>query len=169
MNDVTANGVVAWWGTDYQIRLGSRQITFGPEWNTYPLTDGVNVVYRKHLTTGLATYLYDGTSEIELAAPISGHDPQFEVTNGYVAFTKQDVGGAVQVHLRSQAGTRQVSIFGTDSSPETLGPDGGLTFLNQNVRYLDLSTNKVGSGLGRATQIGGIWHVVIGRSVFRVN
>jgi len=168
-NDVTADGVVAWWGSgDYQVRLGSRQITFGPERNVYPRTDGVNVVYRKGPPENTSTYLNDGSSEIRISPTTPGPAPQYLVANGYVAFMMEDAGAVDQVHLRSPTGTRQLSIFGSDSALETLAPDGSLTFRNRNARYLDTSTNKVGSGLGRAVRIEGVWHVVVGRSLFRV-
>ena len=58
-NSVASNGDVVFWGNDYKVYRYRRGVTTllsesKTLWNTYPITDGTNAVYRRH--TGVQTY-----------------------------------------------------------------------------------------------------------------
>jgi hypothetical protein len=182
-NDVAANGDVVYWTTDYQIvryRNGvTTTLTSDAELrNTYPATDGVNVVYRKcHPSNGtcsIATYTTGGEillTPIESRLPGPGWD--YQLNNGWIAFTKLNAFGQTQVWRRSPTGQEiQLSFFGTSSFVDSLGPNGEVSFINNNRRYLaipDQPLFQVGSGLGQSAWLDGQPHRTIGRSAFRVN
>ncbi len=182
-NDVAANGDVVYWTTDYQIvryRNGVKTtLTNDTELrNTYPTTDGMNVVYRKcHSSNGtcsIAAYTSGGEillTPIESRLPSPGWD--YQLNNGWIAFTKLNAFGQTQVWRRSPLGQEmQLSFFGTSSFVDSLGPNGEVIFLNNNRRYLNIPDRplfQVGSGLGQSAWLDGQLHRVIGRSAFRVN
>jgi len=139
-NDVTNQGEVVYWvgagwsgpgdtTYDYNIfryrdgvttRLTNDQYF----WNTYPLTDGINVVYRKHdPCCGEQHYqitMYnDNLGEITLR-PMGASEPQpdldFQLRSGWIAFTKPGQGGLLQVWVRSPSGEEsQISTFNASS------------------------------------------------------
>ncbi|MBI2927072.1 MAG: hypothetical protein HYY24_15360 [Verrucomicrobia bacterium] len=182
-NDVAANGDVVYWGGGYNVYRyqggkTTQLSTDGGLWNTYPLTDGKNVVYRKHdpccgaQRFGLA--LHDGSSE-RMLTPLElrplGPGSDYQVNNGWVAFTKLGTGGQLQVWTRSPTGAEtQITFFGDSSRIEALAPNGevlfrhGRRFLSRSgVTPLDIS-----SSLGRVFWQDGHWWVIIGRSLFQV-
>jgi hypothetical protein len=149
-NDVADNGDVAYWTATYNVlryRSGTTTAVTSDggttRWNTYPLTDGVNVVFRRHppccpptATSEIA--LYDGSTVTLLAAGVRDVLPgnDYEVNAGWTAFTKPDVSGSWQVWTRSPTGAlRQVSIFGSTSIIRALAPDGSVVFDNGANRY----------------------------------
>src|SRR5438552_16768124 len=95
--------VVYWVGrssTDYNIyryRQGANTKLTNDNslWNSYPLTDGINVVYRKHTpccsSETYALMLYGSSGEVTLAAPYLGN-PQpgadYQLNGGWSAFTR---------------------------------------------------------------------------------
>ena len=180
-NDVATNGTVAFWNRDYDIELyqggSTTALTDDLElWNTWVVTDGTRVVYRKH-TPCCANQVYaivlnDGTQEIELrpaasAEPSPGRD--FQVVPGWVAYT--DLGNLGQRHvwLYGPTGSRQqLTFFGSSSTIELLA-DSGAVMLASDRRYhaaTDGTLTEVGSTLGRPYFVGGRWFIAIGRSVF---
>ena len=128
-NDVAANGDMVYWTYDdqlYRYRSGtSTQVGSG----SYPITDGVNVLYVKNY---VAPYqfgdfaLFDGTNET-----ILGPQPGLAVYSralsaGWTAFTKPGT-GQTQVWTRSPYGVQtQRTFFGSSSEVFALAPGGDL-------------------------------------------
>jgi Big-like domain-containing protein len=187
-NGVGANGDVVYWTAPgyeiYRYRAGTTtQLTNDTDrWNVYPLTDGVNVVYRKGTpcceSQTYAIERHDGSAETELA-PARAREPQprqdYQVNNGWVAYTKADASG-LQVWTRSPTGVeRQVThVLGGLGfhAIESLGPGGEVVFFDGR-RYLArpdyTAPIQVGSMLGRAIWVGGELHLVIGNTLLRFN
>ncbi len=184
-NDVAANGDVVYWGGDFDIyryRDGkTAQLTADTAlWNSYVLTDGINVIYRKHdpccgaQRFGLA--LHDGSGEtmltpLELRPLEPGPGSDYQVNNGWVAFTRLGTGGQLQVGTRSPPGTEtQIPFFGDSSRIEALAPNSEVMF-RHGRRFLSRSGAMpidINSGLGRIFWQDGHWWVIIGRSLFQV-
>ncbi|MBM4135295.1 MAG: choice-of-anchor D domain-containing protein [Nitrospira sp.] len=191
MNDVAENGDVVYWSNEYAYNIFRyrkeviTQLTNDKYdsgiWNTYPLTDGINVVYRKHTpccsnqTYSIAMY---GASGEEILAPARTQEPSpgqdYQVNNGWTAFTKSGTAGELQVWLRSPSGEQQqITHFGSSSRINALGPNGDVTFTNGNRLYLGRPDSKpiidIGSSLGRSLWEDNQWLVIIGRSLFKVD
>lgn len=180
-NDVADNGTVAFWNRGYDIELyrdgSSTALTNDTEsWNTWVVTDGTRVVYRKHTPCCAdqvyAITLHDGTQEIELAPAVSaepnpGRD--YAIVPDWVAYT--DLGNLGQRHvwLYGPMGARtQLTFFGTSSTIELLAASGELMLANDR-RYhatTDATLTDVSSRLGRPYFVDGRWLIAIGRSVF---
>lgn len=191
-NDVADNGdAVYWTGArkyppyDYHIfryRGGTTtQLTSDTElWNVYPVTDGVNTVYQKSDpccgTQRYGLFLNNGSTEIELAAlqlrqarPSPG--PDYQVSRGWVAFTRLGTGGQLQVWTRSPSGTEaQITFWGDSSRVSALAPNGEVMFWH-GKRYLSRPAEvpiEI-TGLGNVFWQDGNWWITIGRSLFKVN
>jgi hypothetical protein len=187
-NDVAANGDVVYWSSQepplyniirYRNGITTTLTSDSALWNTYPSTDGVNVVYRKHspccVSASYAIAMFGAGGETILAPSRSQEpipDRDYQLNNGWIAFTKAGADGNIQVWTRSPAGVlRQVSFFGTSSSIDGLGPDGSVTFTNQQRLYLsqpNSTTMEIGSALGHSFWQDGHWLVIIGRSLFEI-
>jgi hypothetical protein len=193
-NDVAANGDVVYWSyPDYSVwryRGGvATQLTHDNSttlWNTYPVTDGTNVVYRKHspCCSGqtYAIAMYGASGEVILVPARSvevtpGRD--YQAANGWMAFTRPSPSGPRQVWVRSPAGQEtQLSFFGSFSSIDALAPDGQVVFLNGNRLYLagpGLPASDIGAQFGAvyprlssSYAQNGQWFRAIGRTLFRV-
>lgn len=189
--DVTEQGFVAFWDKEYDILTYqdgvTRRLTNDPDstvWNTYPVTDGALVVYRKTApccsvqTVTLA--LHTGTEEILLAQPRPMLDVRpgrdYAVNSGWVAYTDLASGGQTQVWLRSPAGeTRKITDWSVSSTVEALGPGGQLAVQNfmEGKTHLHVSRGTeplqdLGSVEGRALWLDGAWHVLWADTLFRV-
>ena len=147
--------------------------------NTYTLTDGINVIYRKHTSCcsnqTYSIFMYGTSGEIQLAAyrerePVPGFD--YQVNNGWTAFTRLGTGEQLQIWLRSPQGvTSQETFFGTSSRINTLNPAGEYTFIHENRLYLsghDKNAIDVASAHGNSFWLDGEWYVVIGRTLFKI-
>jgi hypothetical protein len=187
-NDVTPEGVVVYWTyPGYQVfryhEGSTRQLTGDADlWNTYPLTDGTNVVYCKSTPhssdTTHAIAMHGLAGEVILAEPRSqGPSPgeDYQVKNAWIAFTKSGTSGQLQVWTRSPSGDlEQRSFFGTSSCVEALNPYGEVVFRNGQTRCLSLPGQSF-SSLGRypnapkAFWQDGQWLLSIGRSLFAVD
>lgn len=185
MNDVASNGdIVYWHGSSYQIYRYRGGVTLqltndSTLWNTYPLTDGVNAIYRKHSpccsnqTYEIAMYTASGE---QILTPAMSQKPRpdadYQVNNGWTAFTSPGTDGVFQIWLRSPASDlTQLSFFGTSSSIDALGSNGDITWIFGSRRYLSTSgalTVDIGSSLGKSIYQGGQWYVIIGRSLFSI-
>jgi hypothetical protein len=187
-NDVSSNGDVVYWTNEastnynvYRYRAGgggklTNDISL---WNTYPRTDGINVVYRKHTpccaNQTYAIMLYSATGEVTLAPP-RVQEPRpgvdYQVDGGWVAFTRMST-GPLQVWTRSPAGEEtQLTFYSTGSAVEALSPLGGVVFRHEDRFYLkelDMPAVEIGATRGRYFWQGGQWFRAIGRSLFRVN
>jgi hypothetical protein len=184
--DVAANGDVAFWRSadDGVFRYRGGVITRisdvgGPLVNGAPLTDGGKFVYFTRQAAGGATYrivMREGGVEVELAperadGPLPRRD--YAVTDGWVAFTRPDAGGNLQVWTRSPAGTlRQVSFFGADARIESLAPNGSVVFSSGGRRYLDTGAGApqdIMATRGLVRWRDSRFVVLLGRVAFEIN
>jgi hypothetical protein len=154
-------------------QLASREIgpTLGIE------TDGTNVVFNEQV----ATPPPNGAVNIQLITPAGEETlatwpnfigPAFQARNGWVAFTKPGTSGQTQIWTRSPSGVLlQRTFFGSSSTLESLGPNGEVTFLVNNGRYVSLPGAQpwwVNSVQGRVRWQDGKLLIILGRSVFEV-
>jgi hypothetical protein len=182
--DVASNGDVVYWtnGTNDQVfrfRGGlSTQLTTDAMQNIDPITDSVNVVYLKNKqVTSYDTLGEHVLTPGDFGGRSSGQD--YQVANGWVAYTKSGVASDRQVWSHSPTGDdAQVTHFGTSSSINALGPNGEIALINAfggaSRRYLalpDYSTipRDISSDLGSAFFQNGNLFITIGRSLFQVN
>jgi hypothetical protein len=149
-------------------------------WNTYPLTDGINVVYRKHdPCCGEQQYqitMYnDNLGEITLSLmgasePYPGLD--FQLRSGWIAFTKPGQGGLLQVCVRSPSGEEsQISNFNASSYIDALAPNGEVTFIADGHRYLGTrgtSPIDIGPSDGQSLWLEGKWYIYIRGTLYQV-
>jgi hypothetical protein len=96
----------------------------------------------------------------------------YQVNNGWAAFTRVGVDGVSQVWLRSPAGdVTQLSFFGSSTSIDALGPNGDATLISRYRRYYCTSGAMpidVGSSQGKSFYQDGQWYAIIGRSLFSI-
>lgn len=182
-NDVARNGDVVFWANydifRYRDGLISPISDDRSYWDTYPRTDGINIIYRKHgPCCGNQQYkivLSDGSQELVLGSqraqePRPGGD--YQVNNGWAAFTEPGSSNQFQVWLRNPLGSKkQVSFFSTSSFIEKLAENGELIFHSSRRHYLfryDKPTLDISTNLGWATWQEGNWYKVIGGTIFLV-
>ena len=184
MNSVGPNGAVAYWTSDYKVKFnkgGFDSVVSSPSlWNTYTITDGTSVLYRKHdpccNNQRYGIYLFNGIQEVELAPLEAGYEPNpvtdYDARAGWIAFTRSGTSGQRQVWLRSPSGIEnQITFFGDSSRIEAVGADGS-AILKRSRRYyskIDSTPLDVSSTLGRTFWVSDSWMVAIGGSVFRIN
>jgi hypothetical protein len=117
-NDVAANGDVVFWDSvaPYEVhrwRNGVRTKLSdapSPAWSTYPVTDGVNTVYRRTprcCESGTRSIAFsDGTTETVLPGSEVSFDPNpggdYDAAAGWIAYTRA---ARAEVWLRAPAGT----------------------------------------------------------------
>jgi hypothetical protein len=175
-NDVAANGDVVYWNSGYNIyrwRGGSTEALTTDSstiWNIYPVTDGVNVVYRKRQGSGqaLGLALHDGTRETILA---TGDVGDYAVAGGYVTYGVADLTSALQVWRRGPGGAEQLSIFSTSSTIDAIGSDGTVLLTHSGRRYRaspGIALQEIGSSLGRVIVRDGVFLVLLGGTVLEV-
>jgi len=148
--DVASNGDVVYIDAARQVvrvRLGVPAPLTDPAYIIdQPRTDGTHVVFAR-ITAGCPTEPCVATVRIgpdgtEVLAQGSGID-QYETNNGWVAFRRPGPSGVMQVWTRSPAGVLEPRTnLSTDSSIESLGPDGEVVVLSAGRRYL----NRAGTG-----------------------
>ena len=187
-NDVSAQGDVVYWDYTYSIRRwhngSSVQISHQPPstWATYPVTDGVNVVYRETspccgAETGSVAFS-DGQSETLLdsyrtAWPWPPSD--YLASNGWIAFTRPQAtpSGPLQVLTRDpQGAVAAVSADGQAASIEGLNPTGQVMYTTNQGNYLAAAGEipfPLGSGLGRPFWADNHWYFINGGSLLRVD
>ena len=148
-NLVAANGDVAYQETDnnvYWYHGGTTQRLTADASdvisNSYPITDGINVVYRKGLPCcdpqPMTLIVTDGTTTTVLATGLTSPQPgvAYMVNSGWVAFIKPDINGVQQVWTRSPTGSVQAaSAFAAQSTLAALGADGSVLFDTGDKRY----------------------------------
>lgn len=185
-NDVAANGDVVYWGQDYNVyrwRAGITQaLTAFPSgglWNSYPVTDGINVVYRAHTPCcGTQTYrlvVHDGTQPSYLTAGTTaepGPESGYAVAGGFVAYAAEDATGTLQIWRHGAGGGQQLTFFGSDSRIDAILPDGTVLLTQQQKRYRarpGQALQLMGSALGRVIVRDGLPWVLIDRTVLAVS
>ncbi|HYI07438.1 MAG TPA: Ig-like domain repeat protein [Thermoanaerobaculia bacterium] len=185
LHDVDDDGTVAVWTADYDIYLWDAGVATPLVTATastqylYPVIDGTTVVYRKQ-TCCTAPQLFsiirnDSGVETELAppstlAPLPRTD--YQVNNGWVAFTKPGASGERKVYT-AEAGeaAQQMSFVPTHSFIETFAPDGTVAFTTLEGRYFGSTApppDRINSELGKTHLIDGVWHVALGRTLFLI-
>lgn len=164
-NDVASDGTVVYWSHDewsgpsdttydynifrYRDGTSSRLTDDSDIANTYPLTDGGNVVYRKSLLPTIndsklvqhdyQTVFLNSEGELILSSnrPAVTQGIDYQINNGWVAFTDFDENDNLQVWTISPSGEmEQVSDIGGQVKIDALGPNGELTFQNGSRTYL---------------------------------
>jgi hypothetical protein len=146
-----------------------------------PLTDGINVVYRKQISsTNSEIVMYnDSVGEVVLrssSAEFLTPRVDYLPNGGWIAFTRVDIvqGTAVrQVWLRSpQGGIFPASTYGTDSYINSVG-NGQVMYVNGGYLYLGRPgmAPVLISPFADGTQsvwLQGSWHVYFGGALYRV-
>ena len=148
-----------------------------------PVTDGINVAYARHQTSGRgALKLFTAAGEIELAAgqalgaaPVPGYD--YAVAGGWAAYT-DFLSNQRVVYTRSPDGTVGLaSPFAAPTAIDALSETGEVVYLvtqeDGNRRYKghagggapELVTNHQ---LGRARAVGGDFYVTLGASLLKL-
>jgi hypothetical protein len=182
-NDVAANGDVVYaTQTDLQIfryrgGVNTPLTNDAPLKNSYPRTDGINVVYRKATTTltDWEIAFHDGSVETILDSfqPVEVQpDSAYQVEGGWTAYTRRAMDGTRQVWVRSPLGVfTQLSSLAGSSHVESLSPGGRVAFVFNNRRYLAAQGEmpvEVSSGLPTSLWENEIPFVALGRSLFRI-
>jgi hypothetical protein len=182
-NDVAANGNVTYWDTKYQINLYNNDgviISLTDDtayWNVYTITDGNLHVYRKQTNNpksyAIAVHNTENETFLTQFSEID-YTPraEYQVMNGWVAYSK--IGGLGQSHVwvRSPSGSEyQLTFYGNSSSIDKLSDYGETAIINDNSRYLvTLGNNprRTNSSLGKAYSNSGVWYLTIGRELFQI-
>lgn len=136
------------------------------------VTDGINVAYLGRVPNpfGIKTQLITLGGEETLAVWPSYVGAACMLSSGWAGYTKPGTSGQTQIWTRSPAGTQQQrTFFNASSTLESVGPNGEVTFLNNNARYVSLPGVQqpvwVNSGQGRVRWDDGKLLVILGRSV----
>jgi hypothetical protein len=137
-------------------------------------TDGTNVVFDEQVSDPLAVniQLITPAGEETLAVWPGFFGPAFQTRNGWVAFTKPGTAGQTQIWTRSPSGALlQRTFFGSSSALESIGPNGEVTLLFNNSRYLSLPGAQpwwVNSAQGSVRWWDDRLFIILGRSLFEV-
>jgi hypothetical protein len=149
-----------------------------------PVTDGTNVVYRRCQGTAESPYapceivLYTPESAETVVSSTSGAVParhtDYQIRDGWVAYTAVSEVGIKQVWIRSPTGsTQKLSVFGSDTVLErdTLHA-GEVMMLTREERWLgqaDVLPVLISTSSGISKKVNGYWFVAIGRTLFAVD
>lgn len=185
MNDVASNGDIAYWTSADQIYLwrngSTLTLTNDTQWNIYPVTDGVNAVYRKYDgSQGYRIAMHNGSTETILTAAMTTEPrpgSSYAVAGGHIAYAVEDIAKACQIWRHDPGGEQQLTFFGTSSTIDGIGPDGTILLTHSPNQYQaarryqaapGLALQEIGSGLGRVIFRDGKFLVLLGRSVLEV-
>ncbi len=136
-------------------------------------TDGTNVAYTVQTSDPLGPVhiqLVTPSGEETLAAWPGFVGAAFQLSGGWVAYTRPGSSGQTQIWTRAPDGTREQRTFFAESSGlESLGPNGVVTFTNRAGRYACFPGNSqafwVNPGQGRVRWLDNHLYVLLGRSV----
>lgn len=191
-NDIASSGIVTYAGNDNNIyRYANNSLTAitngsDNKWNAYPSTDGSNIVYTKSdpccTNQHYSLHLYNGRSDTILS-DMGTIDPQpinnYQLNNGYIAYTKPDTASHLQVWLMDPSGTsKQITSFTGNSTIDLLNPNGDLTFIYGNAyntrrRYFaNRATGLVtaiGGGNGQVYYRDSTWYLTLGRMLYKID
>ncbi len=151
VNDVTATGVVDFWSyPGYDVHRYANGVTTSVAhdssfWNVYVSTDGINSVYIKQdpCCANQKYQLMEATPSGEIAlTPRSSFEPDqgrnFQIDNGWVAFTEADALGVQQVWLKSPNGELSQITHGQNNAQiDSLSSTGQLTYLLDGKLYVN--------------------------------
>jgi hypothetical protein len=176
-SDVASNGDVVYslYNQIYRYRDGITT-EIPSDVNPYrmnPLTDGINIVYStcdtEYNNRKCDIVLYGESGKIILVGIRDGSG-EYQINDGWVAYTKLGSGGQLQVWTHSPSGVdTQISFFGSSSQIGSLAPNGEVTFVNRDRLYLSkpgLVPVDISSSLCRSFWQNRQWYVHIGRSLF---
>jgi len=194
VNDVAGNGMAVYWDKDYNIHRYAGGIstvltnTNDGKWNTWPVTDGYNTVYRKSdpccTNQQYSIHLFDGLSNTELSnmgTREARPGDNYQANSKYTAFTRPDSAGILQVWLRDTLGvSEQMTFASSDRYIDRLGSGGDMIVASQPAfvtatgrRYfINKDTRQVTdlcSTLGVAYYRDSDWYLVLGRMLYRLN
>jgi hypothetical protein len=142
--------------------------------NTYPVTDGTNVLYFKSGTGG-PSYIGLWRDGSETLLPMGN---SYDANGGWIARTEPDGGGIQQIHTRSPDGTnRTVTSTCTSSTLRALGADGTVIYANGGWLYVirapytapPVRISHDWQAFRTPRFVGGDLMFFLGRTVFRVN
>lgn len=186
--DVSSNGDVAYqlkdefgrsiyrWRNGTALALTKDQPYDNPV-NGHPVTDGVNVVYvREQSPPVYRIAAHDGSAEtvlstITLGMNVPRPDSGYAVAGGFVAYCVEDGVKALQIWRHSPAGEQQLTLFGSSSTIDAIGPDGTVLLTHAQKRYRAVpgaALQEIGSSLGRVIFRDGKFLVLLDRTVLEV-
>jgi hypothetical protein len=140
----------------------------------YPETDGSNVCCITFGPSHSLVFLTNGSTAIIADNPI-----EYQMNNGWIAYTRDAGTGAYQVWRRAPDGaTVQLTFYGTSSSLGALAPNGEVAFYNNSHLYISKgSWPPVDVGLTASNYLGpylrplwqnGRWYARLGGSLFQI-
>ena len=146
-------------------------------YNIYPKTDGINIVYTKTEVLGFVTkssiYIQTNSQEVQLTPFFVNADYQYELNNGWIAYTMPGTTFEDQIWLRSPSGTtEQATFFSSSSEILALAPNGELLFRNGDRCYSyqrGESLTELSATLLKPIYANNKWYTIIDRSVFSLN
>jgi len=136
-NDVAENGDIVYWDRTYNVnrdRGGQLEVLSAADqatWVTYPRTDGINAIYRRHSPCCLETHggiwLTTESGEIDLDAfrnewPSADFD--YAVNDGWAAFTRPKTGGGFTVWSRDPDGLMEPRDIDMNAAIAAIGESG---------------------------------------------
>ena len=184
-NDVDESGVAVYWDSTYSVILDSNGTkstiaTDGNLRNTYPLTDGDSVVYRKSTPCcqdqNYSLYVYRANSNtllsnLGLIEPFQGRD--YQIRNGWIAYTDIGSSGQKQLWTLDPSNINLMrTTLSTDSMILHLAPNGELIYRNNSQYFLsnpDGTNSLLGLSRGQVGYDAGGWHISLGRELFRIH
>ena len=186
-NDVDESGNVYYWAyPNYQIfrfdGTSTTQLTNDASlWNTYPITDGINVVYRKHTPCcfnehGSVAFYGAGGETVLDSARDDWPEPRadYDAAGGWIGFTRLGAANELQVWLRSPSGSEtRISPTGHGFRMAAMSPTGQVIYFGSGTDYFLASPGSarvdLGTPGGRFFWRDGDWYLVASRSLYRID
>ena len=145
----------------------------------YPETDGRNtccIIFTG--TNSMLVFLTNGTT-VKIADSSGPTASEYQMNNGWIAYTRDAGTGQYQVWRRAPDGTTvQLTFFGSSSTLGALAPNGEVAFYNNSHLYISKGTwPPVDVGLTPTNYLGPYlkpfwqnnwWYARIGGSLFRI-
>jgi Carboxypeptidase regulatory-like domain len=143
-------------------------------------TDGTLIVQQVRPATGSPAVrqmvLLDPGGDVVLASTTAvEQNLDARLNNGWIAFTRFDVGGVAQIWVRAPGGTEtQLTFFGSSSGIVELSGNGEVVLANADQKLYRVSpgsspTEIAGVEVAKSIFIGGVLHVMVGDVLFRVD
>jgi hypothetical protein len=136
----------------------------------YPQTDGRDIccLVVPPGTNGMLAFITNGAT-----ATIANSPNEYQMNNGWIAYTRNSGTEQYQVWRRAPDGTTvQLTFFGTSSSLGALAPNGEIAFYNNSHLYISKGMwPPVDVGLGAYLKPfweNNSWYAMLGGSLFRI-
>jgi hypothetical protein len=194
-NDVDRNGTVYYWASpspNYQIfrfdGTSTTQLTHDDNnsvWNTYPITDGVNVVYRKTTPccfNDQGRVAFYGSGGETVLDSFRNDWPErvwdYDAAGGWIAFTRLGATNELQIWERSPAGAEtRISPTGANFRIVAMSPNGDVIYTgryptNAPDFYLGrpgASRQDLGTTDGQYFWDQGDWYLSTRRTLYRID